>query len=198
MILYFSATGNCKYVATRLAQDGGQEMRSIVDCVRDGRYAFEGESVGIVSPTYFWGLPVVVREFLERASFQTGYLYFVATYGTTPGAAGAMAERAMRGRRIDAFDSVRMPDTWTPVFDLSTLEKVARFTRTTEKDIDGLLRRVRERQTNRHMTPRVSFPLAALFVQPIYEQRAAHGAFPRGKPLRRLRPVRKTVPGAGD
>lgn len=66
MILYFSATENCKYVATRLAQDGGQEMRSIVDCMRDGRYAFEGESIGIVSPTYFWGLPVVVREFLER------------------------------------------------------------------------------------------------------------------------------------
>lgn len=65
MILYFSATENCKYVATRLAQDGGQEMRSIVDCMRDGRYAFEGESIGIVSPTYFWGLPVVVREFLS-------------------------------------------------------------------------------------------------------------------------------------
>ena len=176
MILYFSATGNCKYVATRLAQDGGQETRSIVDCVRDGRYAFEGDSIGVVSPTYFWGLPVVVREFLERASFRTEYLYFVATYGTTPGAAGAMAERAMRGRKIDAFGSVRMPDTWTPVFDLSTPEKVARFTRTTEKDIDGLLRRVRERQTNRHMTPRVPFPLAALFAQPFYEHRARRTA----------------------
>lgn len=176
MILYFSATGNCKYVATRLAQDGGQEMRSIVDCVRDGRYAFEGDSIGVVSPTYFWGLPVVVREFLERASFRTGYLYFVATYGTTPGAAGAMAERAIRGRGIDAFDSVRMPDTWTPVFDLSSPEKVARFTKTTEKDIDSLLRRVRERQTNRHMTPRVPLPLAALFAQPVYEHRARRTA----------------------
>ncbi len=87
-----------------------------------------------------------------------------------------MAERAIRGRRIDAFDSVRMPDTWTPVFDLSTPEKVARFTRTTEKDIDGLLRRVRERHTNRHMTPRVPFPLAALFAQPVYEHRARRTA----------------------
>ena len=172
MILYFSATGNCKYVATRLAQDGGQETRSIVDCVRDGRYEFEGESVGIVSPTYFWGLPVIVRKFLEQASFRTEYLYFVATYGTSPGAAGAMAERAICGRKIDAFYSVRMPDTWTPVFDLSAPEKVARFTKTTEKDVASMLCCVRERHTNRHMTPRVPFPLAKLFVQPVYERRA--------------------------
>ena len=34
MILYFSATGNCKYVASRLAQAEGQETLSIVDCIR--------------------------------------------------------------------------------------------------------------------------------------------------------------------
>lgn len=36
MILYFSATGNCKYVATRLAQATGQEIHSIVDCIGSG------------------------------------------------------------------------------------------------------------------------------------------------------------------
>lgn len=53
MILYFSATGNCKYVASRLAQAEGQETLSIVDCIRESRYAFEDEVIGIVSPTYF-------------------------------------------------------------------------------------------------------------------------------------------------
>ena len=33
MILYFSATGNCKYVAIRLAQLA--EIVSIVDCIRE-------------------------------------------------------------------------------------------------------------------------------------------------------------------
>lgn len=45
IILYFSATGNCKYVASRLAQAEGQETLSIVDCIRDGRYAFEDEVI---------------------------------------------------------------------------------------------------------------------------------------------------------
>lgn len=85
MLLYFSATGNCKYATLRLAQAAGEEALSIVDCLREGRYAFADSAIGIVVPTYFWGLPSIVREFLGKASFQTEYLYFVATYGTTPG-----------------------------------------------------------------------------------------------------------------
>lgn len=93
MILYFSATGNCQYVAARLAQADGQPTLSIVDCIRENRYVFADETIGIMSPTYDWGLPNIVREFLEKASFQTEYLYFVATYGTTPGATGYMAQK---------------------------------------------------------------------------------------------------------
>lgn len=171
MILYFSATGNCKYVASRLAE-AAQETLSLVDCIRDNRYAFTGETIGIVSPTYFWGLPSIVREFLERASFETSYLYFIATYGTTPGAAGAMASKAIRGREIDANYSVRMADTWTPTFDLSTPEKVARFTKTTEAEIDRVIECVRERHTNRHMSPRLPLFLAERITQPLYDGRA--------------------------
>ncbi len=103
MILFFSATGNCKYVAARLAQATGQEILSIVDCIRSDRHTFQDETIGIVSPCYFWGLPSIVREFLEGAHFQADYLYFVVTYGTTPGAAGYMADRSIRGHVIDAL-----------------------------------------------------------------------------------------------
>ena len=116
MILYFSATGNCQYVAARLAQADGQSTLSIVDCIRENRYAFADETIGIVSPTYDWSLPSIVREFLGKASFQTEYLYFVATYGTTPGATGYMAQKAIRGCQISAYYSVRMPDTLTAFF----------------------------------------------------------------------------------
>ena len=85
MVLYFSATGNCKYVATRLAKAFDEESVSIPECTGRNRYVFEDKTIGVVSPTYFWGLPSIVKEFLEKASFKTEYLYFVATYGTTPG-----------------------------------------------------------------------------------------------------------------
>ena len=53
MILYFSATGNCQYVAVQLVEANGQQCCSIVDCIRENRYAFEDAVIGIISPTYF-------------------------------------------------------------------------------------------------------------------------------------------------
>ena len=172
MILYFSATGNCKYVAARLAQATGQETLSIVDCIRDGRYAFDDETVGIVSPTYFWGLPSIVEEFLQKASFRTDYLFYVATYGTTPGASGVIMGKAIRERALDACCSVRTADTWTPVFDLSTPEKTAKFTQTTEAEIDRVIRDVQLRRIRRHMFPSVPAFIAEWFVQPVYHNKA--------------------------
>lgn len=104
--------------------------------------------------------------------FKTGYLFFIATYGTTPGAAGVMVVKAIRGRKIDAYYSVRMADTWTPVFDLSTSEKTARFTGTTEAGIDRAIRGVSECRTSRHMFPRTPALIAELISQPIYNNSA--------------------------
>ena len=171
MILYFSATGNCKYVATRLAQATGQEMYSIADCIRNGQYDFSDGTVGIISPAYDWGLPSLVKEFLEKASFRTDYLYFAATYGTIPGAIGYMANKAIRERTIDAYYSVRMPDTWTPIFDLSTPEKVAKYTRHTESEIDRMIQGVRERRTNRHLRPRTPAIITKLIAEPLYNKK---------------------------
>ncbi len=176
MILYFSATGNCKYVSSRIASATGQEAVSIMDCIQQGEYSFSDDSIGIVSPTYFWGLPSIVKEFLEKAAFNTDYLYFVSTYGTTPGASGYVAGQAIHGRTIDAFYSVRMADTWTPVFDLSTPEKAAVFTKTTEAQIDSVICRISERRTNRHMSPRVPAFLVETISQPIYDKSARRTA----------------------
>ncbi|MEG0250890.1 MAG: EFR1 family ferrodoxin [Peptostreptococcus sp.] len=68
MILYFTGTGNSKYVAKRIADATGESMKSI------SKYTGkpvkieleEGEKLGIVTPTYFGGLPSIVREFFER------------------------------------------------------------------------------------------------------------------------------------
>ena len=171
MILYFSSTGNCKYVATRLVQAKEQEMLSIVDCVRNGQYAFSDKTIGIISPTYDWGLPSIVKEFLEKASFQTGYLYYIATYGTTPGASGAIANKAIQNREIDAYYSVQMADTWTPIFDLSTPEKVAKYTKNTEAEISSIIRSVKERNRNRYMSSHTPAFITEWIAEPIYNNK---------------------------
>lgn len=121
-IIYFSATGNSKYVALRLAKDNGK-LLFIPDLMKSDSFDFYDDVIGIISPTYFWGLPSLVKDFLSKATFNANYIYFVATYGTTPGASGKIANKLIKGKKIDSFYSIRMVDTYTPIFDISTKKK---------------------------------------------------------------------------
>lgn len=171
MIIYFSATGNCKYLATRLAKALDQEIYSMVDLIREERYEFEKDLIGIISPTYYWGLPSLVKEFLEKTRLKSSYTYFISTYGTTPGASDTMAKRALKSNVIDAFYSVKMADTWTPIFDLSTEEKIEKFTKNTEVEIDQVIKRIESREKNKKMSPRTPAFLVDLFAQPLYNSK---------------------------
>lgn len=154
MALRLSATENSRHIAQRLPQATDSSMRSITELAEDER-SFSGSTIGIVSSTYYWGLPSVVDEFLGLAHIEARYLFFVATYGTTPGAIGHLAQKALGGTRIDAFFSVRMPDTWTPAFDLSTPEAVAAFTGTTEDDISSAISHIESRDAGCFMDRRI-------------------------------------------
>lgn len=55
MILYFSATGNGKYIAEQIAEKTDEKCMSIVDCICEDKYCFSNEKIfGMVVPTYFW------------------------------------------------------------------------------------------------------------------------------------------------
>ena len=169
-IIYFSATGNSKYVATRLAKDEDRLM-FIPDAIRNGIFEIEDDSIGIVSPTYFWGLPSIVKEFLQKATFHADYLYFVATYGTTPGAIGAMAKKLIKGKKIDSFYSVRMVDTYTPIFDISTKKKQDKFTKNTEKEIDKIIENITKKEYKTKMNGQTPSFITNAISQPLYENK---------------------------
>ena len=131
MILYFSATGNGKYISEQIAGRTNETCMSIVDCIREDKYSFYDEEIlGIVVPTYFWRLPRIVAEYLDKLRIENcGYTFFLASYGTTTGKAGSMAKDIMahHGQKFNAYYSVVMPDTWTPVFDLTDKKRVDKW-----------------------------------------------------------------------
>jgi NAD-dependent dihydropyrimidine dehydrogenase PreA subunit/flavodoxin len=144
MIFYFSATGNSRYVVDHIKKEG-EKIVSIPEAMSrmETQYWVTETRIGIVTPTYFFGMPSIVKEFLEDlmiACPRDAYLFFVATCGTTPGASGQMAEKLMeeKGLTFDAMYSVRMPDTWTPVFDLSDKEAVAEINARADHQIANL------------------------------------------------------------
>lgn len=106
MIFYFSATGNSKHVAEILGKALDEKVCSVTEYDKDS-YSLEAhECLGIVTPTYFWELPSVTRDFLQRIRFERNadnYVFGVCTYGTTPGASGAEIDHWLREKGMKAY-----------------------------------------------------------------------------------------------
>jgi ferredoxin len=150
MIFYFSATGNSKYVATKLSEATNDRLISIIDCLKNNLYQFnltQNEILGFVTPTYFWGLPNVVLDFLSRMELETSgnhYVFHVLTFGTLTGAANEMLAKhlAPKGIHLNAKFSIKMVDTWTPMFDLTDPEKNRKVTAEAEPFIADVVQKV--------------------------------------------------------
>ena len=72
MILYFSGTGNSKYVAKRIADALGDALVNLNDRIKSGDTSpvETGERVIIVTPTYAWRIPRVVRDWLRKTELR--------------------------------------------------------------------------------------------------------------------------------
>ena len=161
MILYFSGTGNCKYVAEQIASAVGDKAVSIEDS--NGKIALKNcEIFGIVFPTHFWEIPAIMRVFLEKANITAegeNYAFAIATYGTTPGCSGTDAKKLLqkKGICLNAAFSLKMPDNWTPMFDLSDAEKVRRQNEEADKNLAVLISNIKAMVKGNHATPKAPY-----------------------------------------
>jgi ferredoxin len=115
-VLYFTSTGNSLYVAKRI----GDEYYSIPKLLKEGRFDFEDEKIGIVFPVYFSGVPKIVEEFLNKANLKSKYISAVATYGAFSGAATRhLLEIGKRnGIEFSYIKEMLMVDNYLPGFDM--------------------------------------------------------------------------------
>lgn len=149
MIFYFSATGNSRHAAKEIAKATGESVISITDCLKNSKFGFtvkDSENIGFVSPVYNFGLPVTVIDFLDRLEIKhsNNYVFSLVTYGGFSGGASKMMKDKLseKGIKINASYSVRMPDTWTPVYDLSDKEKVAETNRKADMKIFRIIKQI--------------------------------------------------------
>ncbi len=119
-IYWFSGTGNSLAVAREIA--GGLSGASLVPiAAHRGRSVKASGTVGIVCPVYFYGLPLVVRDFVHRLDVrQADYVFVVLTSGGFPGNAPARARALLRraGREPDAIFSVPAPGNYIAMYDV--------------------------------------------------------------------------------
>lgn len=123
MILYFTGTGNSRWVAKQLAEATNDEVLSIADCLKQGVVTVgltNAGTVGVVFPVHSWYAPRVVVDFLSQLQLpHCRYRYAVCTCGDDMGKG---MNRLAKHFPLDAAWSVAMPNTYIPMFNLDSDE----------------------------------------------------------------------------
>lgn len=82
MVLYFSGTGNSRFVAKKIAEITDDEIISINSRIKNGNYEdVQSEKPFVfVGPVYAGRYPRIMEEYIEKVTFYGAYqAYFVAT-----------------------------------------------------------------------------------------------------------------------
>ncbi len=125
IIFYFTGTGNSLYIARQLAKEN-TELLSIPQMVKQGKYEFEADEIGIVYPIYGHMPPNMVRRFIQKANLKADYLFAVLTYGNRKCNAVEIWDEVSRqaGKRFDYIGTIIMVDNWLPNFDMNEQMKI--------------------------------------------------------------------------
>ena len=125
IIFYFTGTGNCLYVARQLA-NAETTLLSIPQQVKQGKYDFEADEIGIVYPIYGHMPPYMVRQFIQKARLKAGYKFAVLTFGARKCNAVELWNEAARkaGHTFDYITTMIMVDNWLPNFDMNEQMKL--------------------------------------------------------------------------
>ncbi len=120
VILYFTGTGNCLYVARQLAGQNS-ELLSIPQLMKQNEIVIEADEIGLVYPIYGHMPPNMVRQFIKKAKLKADYKFAVLTYGNRKCSAVEIWDEISRkaGVAFDYINTLIMVDNWLPNFDMN-------------------------------------------------------------------------------
>lgn len=123
MILYFSGTGNSRFVAVQLGELLKEEVISIGDYLKKGEKGnFTSEKAFvIVVPSYMSRMPMRVEQFVRESVFAGNKkIYFVMTAGQAIGNAGKYCKKLCeeKGMEYGGIQGIQMPANYVVMYDV--------------------------------------------------------------------------------
>ena len=155
MIFYFSGTGNSKYVAKRIADALGDEIVNLNDRIKDSDTSpvETGERLIVVTPTYAWRIPRVVRDWLLKTELRGARLaWFVMTCGSEIGNADRYNRDLCTEKRLACMGTAQivMPENYIAMFSAPQADKARQIVAKAEPSIDRAIAAI---QSNQPFTP---------------------------------------------
>lgn len=155
MVLYFSGTGNSRYVAKRIAEISGDQMISINQRLKaqDFSPVHSDNALVFVGPVYAGRLPRVMEEYIRTVDFQVTSssakrAYFVVTCAQTPWATVEYVEKLCREASLAliGFNSVVMPQGYIAGGGTQPKEVNDKILKEAEPKIIQIAETIRDRQ----------------------------------------------------
>lgn len=178
MIFYFSATGNSFHAAKALS-DGIEKVVSVSDSIKNKnlKFTINDERIGLVFPVYFFGIPQIILDFINNAEINisdNAYVYAVMTCGATTANADGILKKALikKGINVNAVFSVKMVDTYVPLFKIVDKEEQKKINCEADKELQQIKKAVSEKKSGCQYNHRGHFPKTVTFFSyPFYKYR---------------------------
>lgn len=150
MIYYFSGTGNSRHVAEVLGEKLGMSIVDLGEKIKTGDMSdIQGDTVIVVTPTYCYRMPRIVEDYLFGVQISAKRVYFVLTYGTTPGNAAHYAEKLAEKISVSygGTFSVAMPENYIAMFDAPGAEESQRIIQKAENTVENIADAIKKGET---------------------------------------------------
>lgn len=150
VIYYFSATGNSLKVAKDLGSKLGNTK--LIKICKDNLLQVQQNSykkVGIVFPVYYYGLPVMVKEFVKNLKLDAeAYVYTVATCGGSVGVSIKQLKDILskRGITLSSAFSIVMPDNYQVMYSPPAKEKQQKLFKIEQESIKNIADKINKAQ----------------------------------------------------
>ena len=143
MVLYFSGTGNSRYIAKRIADVTGDEIVSINDKIKKQDFSnIEADTRLVFAvPTYAWRIPKTVEQWVQRVDFpQKTKAWFVMTCGDEIGNASKYVKRLCDEKKFTYMGTgqVIMPENYIAMFPVPKSSTAQKIIRNAEPEIDRI------------------------------------------------------------
>jgi ferredoxin len=153
IVFYFSGTGNCLKAAKTIANE--LENTDIVSMAKSGNYSLmnQYDTIGFVCPTYFWGLPKKVTEFIRNLDFgdnREAYYYAIVTYGGEAGNAMNQIYELLLNKhnvKLNLTRKLQMFSNYVLMYDMS--KEINKITNKSNKELVPIINSIKEREKNR-------------------------------------------------
>ena len=151
MIFYFSGTGNSNYVAKRIADALGDALVNLNDRIKasDTSSVETGERVIIVTPTYAWRIPRVVRDWLRKTELRGAkQAWFVMTCGSEIGNADKYNRELCAEKQSSCMGTAQivMPENYIAMFSAPQADEARQIVAKAEPSIDRAIAAIQRNQ----------------------------------------------------